>query len=132
MEATPTPDAATLALYESAYQAAASTQPAARSEWDVYLDGDTLIYLKQPCAADDTRGRFLLSVYPNNLADIPEGRRALGHESLNFDFERWGIMFGGKCMARRALPDYDVDKIRTGQWIPGGESLWTAEFAVGD
>ena len=132
VEATPPPDAATLALYESAYQSAASTEPAARSEWDVYLDGETLTYLKQPCAEDDARGRFLLSVYPKNLADIPEDRRALGHESLNFDFERWGIMFGGKCMARRALPDYDVDKIRTGQWIPGGESLWTAEFAVGD
>ena len=132
VEATTTPDAEALALYEAAYQSAASTQPAARSVWDVYMEGKTLTYLKSPCAEDDTRGRFLLSVYPQNLADIPEERRALGHESLNFDFERWGIMFGGKCMARRALPDYDVDKIRTGQWIPGGESLWTAEFAVGD
>ena len=131
-EVAPPPDAETLAVYEAAYQAAASTEPAARSGWDVYTDGETLTYLKHPCAENDARGRFLLSVYPKNLRDIPQARRALGHDSLNFDFDRWGVAFNGKCMIRRALPDYDVAQIRTGQWIPGGETLWTAEFAVGD
>ncbi len=130
--AKPQPDAETLAAYEDAYAAVASSQPAARSDWDVYLDGDTVAYLKAPCDEDDTRGRFLLSVYPKNLGDIPEDRRALGHESLNFDFERRGAMFGGKCMVMRALPDYGVSRVETGQWVPGGERLWTAELAVGD
>ena len=132
VDAKPPPDAETLATYEAAYRAAASTEPAARSDWDVYLDGKTITYLKEPCAESDTRGRFLLSVYPANLRDIPKDRRALGHESLNFDFARWGVTFNGKCMVRRALPDYDVERVETGQWIPGGERLWTAEFAVGD
>ena len=132
VDAKPPPDAATRALYEAARQAAASTEPAARSVWDAHLDGKTLTYLKSPCAEEDTRGRFLLSVYPQNPRDIPEDRRALGHESLNFDFERWGIMFGDKCMIRRALPDYAIEKVETGQWVPGGERLWTAEFGVGD
>ena len=128
----PPPDAETLEIYEKAYQAIAASNPAARSDWDVHLDGDTIAYLKEPCAEEDARGRFLLSVYPKNLRDIPEDRRELGHESRNFDFERWGITFGGKCMVRRALPDYAISKIETGQWIPGGERLWTAEFGVGD
>ena len=132
VDAKPPPDAETLKIYEAAYQAAASTAPAARSGWDVYADGKTLTYLKSPCAESDTRGRFLLSVYPQNLADIPPERRALGHESLNFDFKRWGITFGGKCMIRRALPPYGVSRVETGQWIPGGERLWTAELAVWD
>ena len=132
VDAKPPPDAEALEIYEAAYQAAASTEPAARSDWDVYLDGKTLTYLKEPCAEPDTRGRFLLSVYPANLCDIPKDRRALGHESLNFDFARWGVTFGGKCMVRRALPGYDVEMVETGQWIPGGERLWTAELAVED
>ena len=132
VDAKPPPDAEALAIYEAAYRVAASTEPAARSDWDVYSDGETITYLKDPCAESDTRGRFLLSVYPQNLADIPPERRALGHESLNFDFARWGVEFGGKCMVRRALPDYDVEMVETGQWIPGGERLWTAELAVGD
>ncbi len=129
----PPPDADTLAFYESAYRAAAAAEPAARGAFDVYADGKTLAYLKEPCAEEDTRGRFLLSVYPKNPRDIPEERRELGHESLNFDFERWGITLGGgRCIILRTLPDYDVAKVETGQWIPGGERLWTAEFAVDD
>lgn len=130
----PPPSAETLSAYESDYAAIAASQPAARSGWDVYLygDGKTLAYLKSPCVESDTRGRFLLSAYPKNLRDIPQDRRALGHDSLNFDFARWGIMFNGKCMIRRALPDYAVSMITVGQWIPGGETLWRAEIAVGD
>ena len=130
----PPPDAEALAIYESDYAAIASSQPAARSGWDVYLDADgkTLAYLKSPCAEEDARGRFLLSVHPKNLRDIPESRRDLGHDSLNFGFDRWGAMFNGKCMIRRALPDYAISRVETGQWIPGGETLWTAELEVGD
>ena len=132
VELKPPPDAEALAIHESDYAAIASSQPAARSGWDVYLDGETLAYLKSPCSEDDTRGRFLLSVYPKNLRDIPEDRRELGHDSLNFDFARWGVTFNGKCMIRRALPDYAVSRIAVGQWIPGGETLWRAELEVGD
>ena len=131
VDAKPPPDADTLAAYESAYQAiTSSSPPAARSDWDVYLDGKTISYLKSPCAEEDARGRFLLSVFPQNPRDIPEDRRALGHESLNFDFATWGAIFNGKCLVRRPLPNYAVEKVETGQWIPGGERLWF--LVVGD
>ena len=133
---TPPPSAAALEYYESAYQARRSSgEPAARAEFDMYLDGDrdTLSYLKEPCGADDARGRFFLSVHPADARDLPEDRRAHGHESLNFDFAPpHGVIFDGKCMATRRLPDYDIERIETGQWIPGGERLWGAEIAVGD
>ena len=130
---TPPPSADTLALYESAYQAIASGAPSARSGFDLYLDGGALTYLKQPCSKDDVRGRFFLSVHPADVDDLPEDRREMGHESLNFDFiPPHGALFNGKCMATRQLPDYEIAKIETGQWIPGGERLWDAEIAVGD
>ena len=129
----PPPSAETLAAYESAYQAVASGDPAARSGFDLHLAGNALIYLKQPCSEEDARGRFYLSVHPANAADLPAERREMGHESLNFDFEPpFGVVFNGKCMAVRQLPDYEISKIATGQWVPGGESLWDAEIAVGE
>ena len=129
----PPPSEDTLALYESAYQAIASGEPAARSGFDLYLDGGALTYLKQPCSEDDVRGRFFLSVHPSDVDDLPEDRRELGHESLNFDFiPPHGALFNGKCMATRQLPDYEIAKIETGQWIPGGERLWSAKITVGD
>ena len=131
----PPPSAETLALYESAYQAVVDSEPAAQSGFDIYLDADSgaISYLKRPCSDEDARGRFFLSVYPANIADLPAERRELGHESLNFDFEPpHGVVFNGKCMATIQLPDYEIAKMETGQWVPGGERLWDAEIAVGD
>ena len=68
------------AHYESAYQTIASSgEPAARSGFDLYLDGnrDTLSYLKAPCGEDDTRGRFFLSVHPADVEDLPADRPRL-------------------------------------------------------
>ena len=106
--------------------------PIIRSDFDVYLEGNTLTYLKAPCAERDTRGRFFLSVHPADLADLPENRRELGHASLNFDFEPDGIIFSGKCMIRRELPGYAIAEIATGQDAPGGGRLWTGAAGVGD
>ena len=123
-----------LEYYENTYQAISSSgEPTARAGFDLYLDddGDTLSYLKAPCGESDTRGRFFLSVHPAAAADLPADRRAHGHESLNFTFAPpFGVVFNGKCMATRRLPDYDIERIETGQWIPGGDELW--EAAIGD
>ena len=125
--------AAAIARHARAYDAAkASGEPIIRSGFDVYLEGDALTYLKDPCGADDARGRFFLSVYPVNLEDLPEDRRELGHDSLNFDFLRHGTLFGGKCIIRRELPGYETAKIATGQDVPGAGRLWSAEAAVGN
>ena len=131
----PPPSAETLAAYESAYQAIADGEPAAQSGFDIYLtpDGGAISYLKRPCSEEDARGRFFLSVHPANADDLPAERREIGHESLNFDFvPPHGVVFNGKCMATRRLPDYEIAKIATGQDAPGGGRLWTAEIAVGD
>ena len=132
--AIPPLDGEALAFYEKAYQDTASSgEPAARSGFDLYLNGDTLSYLKEPCGENDARGRVFLSVHPADVRDLPPDRRAIGHDSLNFDFAPPSLaIFNGKCMATRQLPDYDITKIETGQWIPGGERLWDAEIVIGD
>ena len=119
--------------YKAAYQAAkASGAPLIESGFDVYKEGGALTYLKAPCAEDDTRGRFFLSVHPVDAANLPENRRELGHDGLNFDFAPDGIVFSGKCMIRRALPDYPISRIETGQWIPGVATLWSGAADLGD
>ena len=135
--AAPPLDAETTALYEKIYQTITSSgPPAARSGgFDLYLDRDrsALSYLKEPCAENDARGRAFLSVHPVNPQDLPEDRRETGHDSLNFDFAPPHVaIFNGKCISTRHLPDYDIERIETGQWIPGGERLWDAEIAVSD
>ena len=127
------PSAEAVAYYETVYEAAkASGEPIIRSEFDIYKEGDALTYLKAPCAEDDTRGRFFLSVHPVDAADLPENRRELGHDGLNFDFAPDGIIFSGKCMIRRELPGYPISRIETGQDAPGGGRLWAGTADLGD
>ena len=98
-----------------------------RSDFDVYLYSGALHWLKSPCADGDARGRFLLSVFPQDADDLPAEFRDLGHESLNFTFANQGAKLDGSCMARVGLPDYPIRAIEVGQWIPGGETRWSAK-----
>ena len=122
-------DDAALSAYRDAYRTTRNGgmgEPIIRSEFDVYLDGDTLVYVKERCEDEDTRGRFFLSAFPKDAGDVPADMRLSGleHESLNFDFAMRGARFDGVCMAWRGLPRYPIRAIETGQWIPGGEQLW--------
>ena len=119
--------------YRDEYDAISAREPLARSDFDVYMDGGDLVYLKRPCVVDDTRGRFSLSVFPSDPDDLPPDRRAAeGHESLNFAFFRYGAVFGDRCMIRRALPDYPIRAIDAGQWIPGERGVWSAKIDIGE
>jgi len=124
---------AALAAYRDEYNTISQREPLARADFDVHKDGGNLVYLKRPCAADDTRGRFLLSVFPADRADLPQGGGAdAAHQSVNFDFFRYGAIFEDACMIRRPLPDYPIAAVEMGQWLPGERALWSAKAAVGE
>ena len=106
-------------------------QPAARSDFDVYLRGNGLAYLKEDCAAGDTDARFFLHIFPEDPADLPADWRDLGFENLDFQFVDHGADIGGKCVAERELPGYAIERVRTGQFVSDEGQLWGAEFPVG-
>ena len=115
----------------SDYAAVVSGEPAIRSGFDVYLSEHTLTYVKEPCAAADTEATFFLALYPVDVNDLPAQRRQNGYRNRDFRFGEYGVMFDGKCMTVRALPDYALTRIHTGQYVPvdgGYQSLWEGEF----
>ena len=116
--------------YRAAHQAAASGEPLARSVFDVYMADAALVYAKEPCEQEDVAARFFLHVVPESVNDLPEERRGVGFDNLDFDFFLRGAVFDGRCAARVPLPDYPIASIRTGQHAGGGE-LWRTEFDVG-
>ena len=104
-------------------------EPTARGGvFDIYMDENRLIYFAKDCEESDTRGRFFLSVFPARAADLSrESReRGLAHDTLNFDFERRVGVEDGECATVRALPDYEISAIETGQFAPGEGELWKA------
>ena len=117
--------------YQSAYDAILSGRygnPAARSFFDIYRHGNELIYFKEPCAAADTEARFYLHLYPANAANLPAERREYDFDNPDFQFPQHGVHWSGKCLAIVPLPNYEIARIRTGQYLVGGNRLWTAEF----
>ena len=104
--------------------------PLARSTFDIHLNGRALTYLKRSCDADDTRNMFFLHIFPVDKSDLETDREQSGFNNLDFDFAWSGEFFDGDCIAQRMLPDYPVERIRTGQYIPDEEPQWEAQFPV--
>ena len=104
--------------------------PVVQSHFDLYLSSDSLTYFKENCAPDDLDARFFLHIIPAAPADLPADDRELGFANLDFQFTDYGADIGGKCVAMRDLPDYAIERIRTGQFVSGEGDLWRAEFPV--
>ena len=104
--------------------------PAARSDFDVYMSGGGMAYLKESCAAGDVDARFFLHIIPADPADLPEAMRERGFENRDFRFADRGARIGDKCVAARELPGYAIERIRTGQFVSGTGQLWSVEFSV--
>ncbi len=123
-------------LYRATYQRVVSGEPAARSDFDVYLGDGALFHVREPCVREDLGYRVFVHVVPEDPKDLPGWRRRPGFEMLVFPFQRRGVVFEGKCMAILPLPDYPVSGIRTGQrgyshprWK--GHHGWKVEIPAG-
>ena len=105
--------------------------PAVDAYFDLYRQGNALVYHREPCAPADTWQRFFLHIVPANPADLAAARWPHGFVNRDFDFARRGWHTGGQCLAVIRLPDYPIAAIRTGQFAPGVGNVWTAELRAG-
>ena len=108
-----------------------NSPPVIRSDWDVYLVEDSLIYAKDPCSLEDAEPTFFVHLDPVDMNDLPSHRKQYGFDGFNFDL-RNHLFDGRVCVARRELPvrDYTIAAVRTGQFIGEGETIWEGSFEV--
>ena len=125
-------------IYDKAYAAGVAAiagdfgEPLADSDFDIYIDQNILIYFKQPCAEEDTRAKFSLHIFPADARDLPANRQEYGFDNLDFNHRGDEIKAsGGRCVALRDLPDYPIERIRTGQFTHAGH-LWRADIDLGE
>ena len=102
-------------------------QPAIRSDWEVYLVENSLIYKKEQCSPEDTEQMFFLHLDPVDMNDLPNYRKQYGFDNLDFTFEPRRPIKGEVCVAIRELPDYAVAAVRTGQFTGEGQ-VWKGEI----
>ena len=103
--------------------ALAGRQPDIRSDFDVYLLDNRLIYVKDPCTQADADARLFLHVDPVSPDDLPDHRKPHGFENFDFQFGQYGARVGETCLAEVALPDYEISEIRTGRSNVWRESI---------
>ena len=103
-------------------------QPIIRSDWDVYLVEDSLIYARNQCSPEDVEPEFFVHLVPVDVNDLPSHRQQHGFDGFNFDF-RNHLLDGRVCVARRELPDYAyaIAAVRTGQFNGDGQ-IWEGSF----
>jgi len=92
-------------------------EPLIRSDFDVYQDNGTLIYVKDDCSEDDLSQKFFLSAHPVDENDIPVARRQIGYDNIDLRFQNRAVRRGEQCIAIARLPSYAIDRIHTGQYI---------------
>ena len=103
---------------------------AARSEFEVYRNGKTLAYTKTPCTEEDLEPYFFLNLWPRHAHDLPEHRQQRGFESFLYaDARIYALWQGEKCALIRKLPEYEIERIVTGQ-IHGGRRIWHGAFSL--
>ena len=105
-------------------------QPAVRSDWDVYLVENSLIYKKEQCTPEDAEPTFFVHLDPVDVNDLPSHRKQYGFDNLDFAFGNHRLAIEGEvCAAVRELPDYGIAAIRTGQFTGEGQ-IWEGRFEV--
>ena len=105
-------------------------KPEIRSNFDVYVDDDRLIYVKESCNVDDRDLPFFLHVFPADENDLPDGRQEFGFDNLDFELWQNGGESDGVCFAVVGLPAYEIMSIRTGQWVRGESNVWEARIEL--
>ena len=109
---------------------AAAGPPVLRGEFDLYLDDEGLLYVREDCRPEDREGLFVLHLDPEDPADLRPGRRQFGFENLSFRFFRRALDLGPRCVARALLPDYPVRRMVIARH-PGeryADWIWYHEF----
>ena len=99
--------------------------------FDVRLNAEdgALHYSRADCRPADTAAPFVVRITPVDAADLqPDGANA-GYNRYDFSFDQAGgvIDAAGRCALEYQLPEYEIARITTGQYIPEtGQLLWSA------
>ena len=101
------------------------------SDFDVYLDGRRVVYIKEGCRPTDLQNPFFLNIVPTDENDLPGSRIPYGYVSYLYYKHHFRLGIDrGRCLATAHLPDYPLRSLWTGQFVWGRGLLWEGTFAI--
>lgn len=109
-----------------------------RSLYSIYIHENRLTYVKSPCVASDLEHRFFLHITPADAGNLVEETADFGFNVLDFNTDEdiiGSTIHENVCIVTRALPEFKLHHIYTGQVIrveePGGEVSWRGPVWTG-
>ena len=103
------------------------------SDFDVYLDQNQVIYIKENCSPADMEATFFLHVIPVDDRDLFAHRRKHGFDNWDFSWD-YLKLDDRRCFAKGQLPAYPIRQISTGQYVKNAQGnyvpLWKGEFST--
>ena len=119
-------------LYRAAHRRITSGEASVRSQFDVYAGEGGLTYVRESCGPDDVSRKFFLHVFPADAGLLSGWEAQREYENHDFDFwDAGGLIFDGMCMVTVALPEYEVERVGTGQFSDSEGNVWSEGFAIG-
>ena len=114
-------DGAARNAYNELYRQAVVGEPVGQSDYDVYLDGRLVTFVREDCRAGERAAAFGVKVYRADSEGPPGRIPDTGSYEL---LTNLGVRLDGRCLAVIRLPDYPVAYIRAGQYYGGGFPVW--------
>ena len=104
---------AAAASYTELYRQATAREPLIRAEYDIFLNGRTLTFIKENCQPGDRAIPFTVTVFWNDRERPPGRLSDLGRKAR---FSNSGVRLGQRCLAVIQLPDQPIAHIIAGQY----------------
>lgn len=115
----------------AAYERVTDRAPDIHARLDLYVEGDAVVYVKEPCLESDPalsfRSHYILQFIPRDRNALTDQEKSAGFRQMRFVFPGYGAQFDGKCVASVPLP-YPVAALRASQTWRQGQPLWEEEF----
>ena len=121
-----------VAAYRELYRQATAGEPIIRADYDVYLEGPRLTFVRENCAPEEPEAWFGVRIFPRYRETLPPPlRQDFSYAPLNTR----GVRLGRLCLAVLRLPAYARDDLilfrsAAGPYHPAGLPAWEELYSL--
>ena len=122
-----------VAAYRELYRQATAGEPIIRADYDVYLEGQQLTFVRENCPPEEPEAWFGVRIFPKRLETLPP---LLQHGYSSYaGIRAHGARLDNLCLAVLQLPDYARDDLilfrsAEGTYRPGSLPAWSELYSL--
>ena len=121
-----------VAAYAELYRQAVAGEPIIRADYNVYLEGRRLTFVRENCTPESRDAWFGVKLFPHDPERLPPAARSRRSYAI---FDHYRVRLGAVCLAVIQLPataagDLILQQRKVGQYGPAGLPLWAELYSL--